>query len=510
MKAVWKKAVVITFAAALLATSFGVTGHGSADAAKDGFYRAFWVQAFEEGLKTADEIDQLVIDVKRANMNAIVAQVSRRHDAYYNSDVLPFTQDPAVPEGFDPLGYLLKKAHAEGIEVHAWVVIGPMWHPIYGGEPDDPDHIWNKFGPDAPDEETWVTKGYDGSVPNRMQPYLDPGHPDARDHVVAMVTDIVKNYDVDGVHLDYIRYPENPGGRPAGWNGYNPTAVERFLTETGRSDVPEPKDEEWLAWKVEQVDSLVKRVYLEMLDVDRQAHMTAAFLSWGFDDPRSTDWWQMPPVQRAHQNWKRWVQEGYLDYTFVMNYDPEANPQRAERFDWWIEWQKDLERNRGMVIGPALYLNSIEDSIAQINRALAPSPNGNTAEGISPYVYNVWSNDDSPQEDLIRSLSEPTEYNDGKPPFDKPVNVPQSEWKKADHGHVLGQLLKDGEPVAGEQIALKRGKNGRVVTEAVSDANGYFGVTDLRPGSYYVEFEGKTNERVQVKVQQVSRVQVKR
>lgn len=481
--------------------------------AQKGFYRAFWVQAFEPGLKTPEEIDQLVADVEAANMNAIIAQVSRRHDAYYESEVLPFTEDPAVPEGFDPLDYLLSAAHEKNIEVHAWVVVGPMWHPIYGGPPQDESHIWHTYGPDAPDDETWVTKGYDGSIGNRLQPYLDLGNPEAVDHVVEMVTDIVKNYDVDGVHLDYIRCPENPGGKPPGWNGYNPTALERFLAETGRTAVPEPGDAEWLAWKVKQVDNALKRIYLEMMAVDVEARLTAAVVSWGYDDPRSTDWWTMDPIQRAHQDWKKWVQEGYLDFAFVMNYDSDADPVRAKRFDAWTEWEKDLPRNRGIVIGPALYMNTIPDSISQIHRALAPSPQGNTADGVSPYVYNEWSSDGKPREDLIRSLSQATGWNDGKPPFFEPIGVPEAPWKQAPYGHLLGQAVnQDGQALSDVRIVLRRGKQGSVVADTVTDGNGYFGVTDLRPGHYFMEMDRARHrpDRVRVLPGEVTRIQLDR
>lgn len=462
------------------------------------FYRAFWVQAFEAGLKTPEQIDQLVADVKNANMNAIVAQVVRRHDAYYQSDYLPFTQDPAVAPGFDPLGYLIQKAHEEGIEVHAWAVLGPMWHSIYGGAPQDPNHIYNVYGPSASDADTWITKGYDDSIGNVMQPYLDFGHPDVINHFVNMLTDIVENYDVDGIHIDYVRYPENPSGRAAGWYGYNPTALQRFQAETGRTDRPEPTDQEWLEWKVKQVDLAVKRMYLEVTDVKMDTVFSAAVLSWGFADPRTNDWWRLDPVQRAHQNWKKWVQEGYLDYTFVMNYDSDADPNRAARYDAWIEWQKDLPRNRGMVIGPALYLNTIPNSLSQINRALAPSAAGNMVEGISPYVYNVWSSDSSPRIQLLESLIQPTEWNQGVVPFAEAVEVPEHAWKKASNGHLLGQFInRDGQAQSGVILKVRNAETGASVEiEVETDSNGYFGVTDLPTGVYYVSYPGGVSKEL--------------
>ncbi|WP_017797264.1 glycoside hydrolase family 10 protein [Oceanobacillus kimchii] len=501
MKQIKTKGVIVVFVMLIAMSSLTLTPFTTAEASlqkENPFIRAFWVQAFEPGLKTPEEIDELVKDVDDANMNTIIAQVSRRHDAYYYSDVLPFTEDPSVPEGFDPLGYLLTKAHEKGIEVHAWVVVGPMWHSVYGGAPSDPTHIWNLHGPDAV-EDKWVTEDYNGTVPY-WQPYLDLGHPDARNHVVEMVNDIARNYEVDGVHLDYIRYPEDG-------KGYNATSLARFHEETGRSDRPTVNDQEWIAWKVEQIDSLIKRVYTELMTVDADVELTAAVLSWGFHNPSKTNWWDMDPVQRAHQNWKEWVQEGYLDYAYVMNYDSDADPRRAIRYDQWIEWQKDLPRNRGIIIGPALYLNTISDSMDQIHRALAPSVNGNMAEGVSPYVYNIWSNDGLPQSSLIKSLYLPTEHNEGRPPFEIPTKLPDPSWRQGNHGHLLGQLATEQ---SAKEVILRRGKNGKIIKTLETDANGYFVITDLSPGNYFIHNKNSEERtKVQIKKQHVTEILLK-
>ena len=86
----------------------------------------FLVDAFNPGFKTPQEVTKLIADAQRANANAIVAQVRRRGDAFYTSAIEPRTLDPNVPAGFDPLQDLIDKAHAAGIEVHAWMVTLPV------------------------------------------------------------------------------------------------------------------------------------------------------------------------------------------------------------------------------------------------------------------------------------------------------------------------------------------------------------------------------------------------
>ncbi|QDI90158.1 hypothetical protein EPH95_02375 [Salicibibacter halophilus] len=459
----------------------------------DGFYRAFWVQAFEPGLKTPEDIDQLLVDADEANMNAILAQVSRRHDAYYTSDVLPFTEDPDIPSGFDPLGYLVEQARDTDLEVHAWVVVSPLWDNVYGGPPEHPDHIYHDHGPGAPDQDTWVTHDYNGDY-NEEELYLDVGHPDVQTHVVDIVKDIAGNYDVDGVHLDYIRYPENDPDDPPGWYGYNPTALTLFQEEKNRDDRPEPDDEEWLTWKVEQVSHLVQRVYTELMDVDPAKIFSASVLSWGLDDPSEHDFWALDPVQRAHQNWKLWIQDGYLDYVFVMNYDSE--PERSERFTEWAEWQKDIDRNRGIVTGPGLYLNTVSDSIAQVKRAISPSnTTGERTEGVGLYAYNAWNNDEdsTSQKEMIQSLSYPTDLNNDDPPFPNKVSPPVPTWKSEDRGHLLGKWTGNETTLSGRTVTIT--SSSLQSYTATIDGNHLVVLCNLPAGDYILEIEGTTIQK---------------
>src|SRR5262245_66229477 len=81
-------------------------------------WRAIWVDAFNPGIKTPQQVDQLIKDVKALNCNTIVAQVRKRGDALFRKRIEPFTQDSTIPEGFDPLADVLEKAHKAGIQVH--------------------------------------------------------------------------------------------------------------------------------------------------------------------------------------------------------------------------------------------------------------------------------------------------------------------------------------------------------------------------------------------------------
>ncbi|MGE5604321.1 MAG: family 10 glycosylhydrolase [Bacteroidota bacterium] len=145
--------------------------------------RALWVDAFRPGFKTPEQVDKLVEDALYANLNTLIVQVRRRGDAYYNSSIEPRTEDPELALGFDALQYLIEKAHANRIEVHAWLNTLVAWNNDL--PPQDPNHVWNLHGPKVKAEETWVSyyRVYNDNAKKWSEKlhssfYLDPGNPE--------------------------------------------------------------------------------------------------------------------------------------------------------------------------------------------------------------------------------------------------------------------------------------------------------------------------------------------
>src|SRR5439155_22669570 len=92
-------------------------------ASAPGQYRALWVDAFHDGMKSPAQVEKLVADTKRANLNTLIVQVRKRGDAYFAHSIEPRATDIVGPSDFDPLDYLLRLAHASTprIDVHASV-----------------------------------------------------------------------------------------------------------------------------------------------------------------------------------------------------------------------------------------------------------------------------------------------------------------------------------------------------------------------------------------------------
>src|ERR1700730_14418448 len=86
-------------------------------------YRALWVDAFHDGMKSPAQVEKLVADAHRANLNALIVQVRKAGDAYFNRSDEPRASDIQGPPDFDPLAYVIQLAHASipRIEVHAWL-----------------------------------------------------------------------------------------------------------------------------------------------------------------------------------------------------------------------------------------------------------------------------------------------------------------------------------------------------------------------------------------------------
>lgn len=141
--------------------------------------------------------------LRQAGMNAIFVQVRPAGDAIYPSKLAPWSewltgaQGKAPASNFDPLAYMVETAHAQGIELHAWV--NPYRVAMTMDSLDKaPNHLLNTH-------PEWV-RTYNG------RRYLDPGLPEVRAHLGEVIDELVANYDLDGIHFDDYFYPYPKAG----------------------------------------------------------------------------------------------------------------------------------------------------------------------------------------------------------------------------------------------------------------------------------------------------------
>ncbi|MGY6499779.1 MAG: glycoside hydrolase family 10 protein [Acidimicrobiales bacterium] len=330
--------------------------------------RSVWVHLFDDSLKTPAGVEQVIADTVAADLDAVIVQVARRHDAYYDSGYLPPTPDPGLDPGLDVLAAVIDAAAPHGIQVHAWFVIAPAIHPEYQGLTLPDGHLWLDHGPAS--DDPWMTVDVDGVT---SEDYLDVGIEAVHDHTVAIVGDVASRYPVDGVHLDYARYDD------ARW-GYHPAALERFRRDTGRTDRPGVDDPDWVRWRTSRTADLVGAARDELHRHRPGALLSVAVIAGGEGPaPDGSGFAGTRAAARMFQDWPAWLDEDRVDMVFAMAYTREHEPDQARWYRQWVAFAGTLsERHPARVaVGVGAYLNDVDDVLVQLD--LADAATGHVA-----------------------------------------------------------------------------------------------------------------------------------
>lgn len=425
--------------------------------------RGWWVHAFDDTLYSRESIHRMLDEAARSGANTIIAQVARRQDAVYTSSRLPRLPEPGLSDDLDVLAELVPAAHDRGLQVHAWSSVLPAYHEDYDGLQLPPDHVWSRHGPAS--DEPWVSADVNGDPGE----FLDPGVPGVHEHVVGALTEIAANYDVDAVHLDYLRYAQGDvrlaADNDSGVTGYNEIALQRFAAQTGGSERPAPTDERWSAWRRAQTRDLVRRIRAEIADVAPDAAVSQAGITWG-ELPETGGLEQTPTYRWVFQNWPEWLREGAIDVAIPMNYF--AEPRWAAQFDRWTAWEESLADDGALAIGQGALLNEPEDSVAQLTRARP------RADGAVVYSYQQQTDEQRPYGLAARLGSEL---------WSQPAAAPELIEDQA-QGHVIVSA-EDGVVVelagAGAQRTERADATGRATFLGVPPGEVTVGADEFQP-----------------------------
>jgi len=340
-------------------------------------YRALWVDGFHQGFKSPKQVDTLVERAHKGNLNALFVQVRKRGDAYFLHGVEPLAGDIDYPNhpNWDPLAYLIQKAHTANppLEVHAWM------NTFFVGQTST---VFQDYG------DQWGNLRYSGG--NDGYGYLDPGVPAVRAYTQEVMTQVVRHYNVDGIHMDFVRYPD--GGD---W-GYTKISLDLFNQATGRTGVPAPSDPTWQQWRRDQVTTFVQGLHDAIQKIRPRVKLSGALIAYGSGPSSDAEFQQTRTYNDVYQDWATWFRKGYLDLGVPMNYDRDSSPSQLKWFRSWTAWEKDLGKGR-LLVGVGAFLNYPEDTITQIRAALAPTAAGNRPLGVAIYSYastSVYGTDD--------------------------------------------------------------------------------------------------------------------
>jgi uncharacterized lipoprotein YddW (UPF0748 family) len=220
--------------------------------------RALWVTRWD--YSTITDVETLVENAAYAGFNMLFFQVRGTADAFYAPGLEPWGarlsggtlgEDP----GWDPLQTAIEAAHARDLELHAYLNVYPVW----SGETAPlsttvPQHLfWTLSYHHTWDD--WRVVDRDGVTMTLSDGYLwaTPALSDVVDHVVSVAADLVSRYDVDGIHLDLVRYPD----RGYSYDPFSNAGYESALAQDPKLSRAE--------WQRRQVSQLVNRVYSEVI-----------------------------------------------------------------------------------------------------------------------------------------------------------------------------------------------------------------------------------------------------
>lgn len=437
-------------------------------------FRAFWADAFHDGFKNPAQVTRLVEDIRAANCNAIVVQVRRRGEVFYNSTIEPMASE--ISPGYDPLADLIEKAHNTNngprLEIHAWMVAFPIWK-MEKKKPLQSNHPFLRH----PD---WLTRNMEGQSWDGYNYAFDPAVPEVQEHLVSLAVEVVSKYDVDGFQWDHIRYNDRS------W-GYHDVALSRFREKFGRKDKPQPDDPEWMQFRRDEVTAVVRRTYLSILARKPQVKISTACNSRAPGIRTVADWPKSAAWSSTLQNWRGWLEEGIVDIAMPMTY---FNHEKwSSAWKNWSIFEKDHRYDRHVVMGPGPYLNSISNSLVQLYSIRQPTAKGNRSAGMCLYCYAVTGTGRAGRDEFITALTKPSRFTSRlEPLFARPVATPVMPWKAHPvKGHLKGLVLDKTEKENFDRGSVTL--SGPIQRSLRVDAAGFFGAIDLPPGEYTVRLE---------------------
>ena len=356
--------------------------------------RGLWVCPWEMNNPAA--VDRVVADAARYNFNALFFEVRYRGDAMYVPNKHnrrfpnPEPRSPHLagqPGDFDPLQELITKGHAAGLQIHAWVTTYVV---LNRKTPTPPGHP-------AIEHPEWLSQNDRGETWDRYgMAWLEPALPQVRDYLYNVFMDVVVNYDVDGLHLDYVRYPSPDFGR-------HPRAIELYKAETGKSldDARAFAD-----WRRENISAFVSRLYDGISKEAPSCRLTAAV----FASRTGTAY------NDCLQDWTPWLAGGYVDAILPMAYSRNTAVVRKQIDD--AVSVADGRHIYGGIMVPEVPAKEFDEQVGAEMVAKARAVREAGAAGIAVFSYSGSTKED----DLVaRAL------HDGA--FPTPAEPPAMSWK---------------------------------------------------------------------------------
>ena len=286
-------------------------------------YRGEYAKMSTEECKKylSSQLDKL----QSAGINAVFFQVRPQADAFYPSELEPWSRFLTVggkaPVPFwDPLQYMIDQTHARGMELHAW--LNPYRVTSAAKQTLPKNHLYHKH------PERFLR--YEGKL------YFDPGLPANRDFIVQVVSDIVTRYDVDGIHFDDYFYPY-PGKTEFPDNA----SYRKYGGKMKRAD-----------WRRKNVDLLIEAVHGPIHSLTPWVRFCVSpFGIWRNkkSDSRGSETAGLENYDALYADVLLWAEKGWVDYLLPQLYWELEH--KAASYLTLVDWWNNNAGPRHMYIG---------------------------------------------------------------------------------------------------------------------------------------------------------------
>ena len=269
------------------------------------------------------ELCDILDCLKAANFNTVLLQTRLRGDMIYPSSIETFAESltgyTGRNPGYDPLAFAIEECHKRGMELHAWIVTIPAGN----------TRQVKLLGRNSiVQKNRKICKLYKGNW------YLDPGNPETQEYLSRIVKEITSQYDIDGIHFDYIRYPEQADNFP------DKDSYRRY-----------GKGKELRQWRRDNITDIVRRLYTDIKSIKPWVKVSSSPIGKYRDTNRyPSRGWNAYHV--VYQDAQKWLKEGIHDALFPMMYF-----QGNNFYPFALDW-KENNGNRWIIPGLGIYFLS--------------------------------------------------------------------------------------------------------------------------------------------------------
>ncbi len=298
-------------------------------------YRLDWPPPTYDQEKQKQALVKIFDNIKEKNLNTVYFQVRSNGTVLFNSSYEPLSPYITGKVGgnasYDPLKFAIEEAHKHGLEIHAWINTVRCFTGNELTTLNNPGHIYQK-------KPEWVVEDIRDGVKSY---WMDPGLPEVRGHISDLIEEMVSNYDVDGVHLDFIRYP-----------GKN--FDDAFSYNVHGNGIPIDD------WRRNNITSLVESINKKVKSKKPFVKVGAAPIGV-FKNQKGMYGWES--YSEIYQDSREWLRRGLLDYVAPQIY---WSLSENTRFDLLAKEWVENSFGRQVILGIGAYKENIKPEIEEM------------------------------------------------------------------------------------------------------------------------------------------------